>query len=74
MPDAVWSSKEIERFLKSKGFKLARQKGSHQQFVGYVEGVKKRVTVMANQKYFTPKTMKSMIEQSGLDKKKWKKK
>ncbi len=71
MPKANWSSKEIENFLKSKGFELTRQKGSHKQFVGYVGGVKRRVTVIANQKYFTPKTMKSMIEQSGLNNEDW---
>ncbi len=71
MPKTLWSSKDVESFLKSRGFKLTRQKGSHKQFVGYVGGVKRRVTVIANQKYFTPKTMKSMIEQSGLSKEEW---
>jgi predicted RNA binding protein YcfA (HicA-like mRNA interferase family) len=69
----MWSSKEVEKFLKSQGFNLVRQRGSHQQFVGYIRGIKKRVTVMANQKHFTPKTMKSMIEQSGIDEQDWKK-
>jgi predicted RNA binding protein YcfA (HicA-like mRNA interferase family) len=73
MPKVLWSSKDVEKFLKRKGFKFVRQKGSHKQYVGYVEGIKRRVTVIANQKYFAPKTIKSMIEQSGLNKEEWKK-
>ena len=60
------SSKDIEKILKLHGFVLSRQKGSHQQFVGFVGGQKRRVTVIANQKSFAPGTLKSMIRQSGL--------
>jgi len=60
------SSKDIEKILKAHGFILSRQKGSHQQFVGFVHGQKRRVTVIANQKSFASGTLKSMIRQSGL--------
>ena len=60
------SSKDVEKILKRHGFVLSRQKGSHQQFVGFVDGKKRRVTVIANQKSFAPGTLKSMIRQSGL--------
>ena len=60
------SSKDIEKILKRHGFTLSRQKGSHQQFVGFIHGEKRRVTVVANQKDFAPGTLKSMIRQSGI--------
>ena len=39
--------------------------------MGYVKGQKMRVTVIVNQKRFAPKTLKSMIEQSGLSEREW---
>lgn len=60
------SSKNVERILKKNNFTLSRQKGSHQQFVGYVKGKKRRVT-----KNFAPRTLKSMILQSGLSEQEW---
>ena len=60
------SSKDIEKVLKRHDFVLSRQKGSHQQFVGFIHGRKRRVTVIAHQKSFAPGTLKSMIRQSGL--------
>lgn len=60
------SSRDIEKILKAHGFVLSRQKGSHQQFVGFIRCKKRRVTVIANQKSFAPGTLKSMIRQSGL--------
>ena len=66
------SSRDIEKILSRHGFILSRQKGSHQQFVGFIHGKKRRVTVIANQKSFTPGTLKSMIRQSGLDEKEFK--
>ena len=60
------SSKDIEKVLQRHGFILSRQKGSHQQFVGFIHSKKRRVTVIANQKSFATGTLKSMIRQSGL--------
>ena len=65
------SSKDVERILKKNNFTLSRRKGSHQQFVGYVKGKKRRVTVIVNQKHFAPRTLKSMILQSGLSQQEW---
>ena len=60
------SSKDVERILRKNGFELVSQKGSHKQFKGVVGGRKRRVTVLADRKNFHPKTLKSMIRQSGL--------
>jgi predicted RNA binding protein YcfA (HicA-like mRNA interferase family) len=65
------SSKDVERILKKNNFTLSRQKGSHQQFVGYVKGKKRRVTVIVNQKNFASRTLNSMILQFGLSEQEW---
>ncbi|MDI6735037.1 MAG: type II toxin-antitoxin system HicA family toxin [bacterium] len=65
------SSEEVERILKKNNFILTRQKGSHQQFVGYVQGRKRRVTVIGNQRNFAPGTLKSIILQSGISEQEW---
>lgn len=65
------NSKEVEKILLRNGFKLTRTKGSHQQFQGVVKDQKRRVTVIAKQKRFTPKTTASMIRQSGLSEDEW---
>jgi len=64
-------SKNIERILRRYGFLLDRSKGSHQQFVGFVRGKKRRVTVVTRQDRFTVKTLASMIRQSGLSEQEW---
>lgn len=64
-------SRKAERTLRRYGFVLDRTKGSHQQFVGYVRGQKRRVTVVADQDRFTTKTLASMIRQSGLSEQEW---
>ncbi len=66
MPKVNISSSGIERTLKRYGFSLISQKGSHQQFKGIVNGIKRRVTVLANKRDFDIKTFQSMVRQSGL--------
>jgi predicted RNA binding protein YcfA (HicA-like mRNA interferase family) len=65
------SSRDVERILHKRGFKLSRQRGRHQQFVGYTKGRKRRVTVLSHQKDFAPGTIRSMIQQSGLTREEW---
>jgi len=65
------SSEDVEKILKKNNFTLNRGRGSHQQFIGYVKGNKRRITVIANQKSFAPKTINSMILQSGLSEQEW---
>jgi predicted RNA binding protein YcfA (HicA-like mRNA interferase family) len=66
VPRAKITSKEVEKVLKKYGFVLVGQKGSHQQFKGTINGVKRRVTVLDNKKDFDIKTFQSMVRQSGL--------
>ena len=52
------SSVDIEKILRRHGFKLSRQKGSHQQFVGFIKGKKRRVTLVAGRRDFPQRTVK----------------
>jgi len=65
------SSQEVARILEKFGFTISRQRGSHIQYVGVIKGIKRKVTLVSNQRSFTPKTMKSMIEQSGFTEDDW---
>lgn len=65
------TSRDVERILFRHGFTRDRMSGSHQQFVGLVRNEKRRVTVIARQKRFAPKTLATMIRQSGLSEKEW---
>jgi len=65
------TSREVERVLLKAGFRMARQAGSHQQFVGFIKGEKRRVTVIADKKSFKLSTLKAMIRQSGLSEAEW---
>ncbi len=65
------TSQEVERILNRYGFLLKHTAGSHQQFVGFVRGRKRKVTVIKNQKRFAPKTLASMLRQSGLTEQEW---
>jgi predicted RNA binding protein YcfA (HicA-like mRNA interferase family) len=66
MPKVNIPSSEIEMVLRRQGFRQVSQKGSHQQFKGVEDGIKRRVTVLANKRDFDIKTFQSMVRQSGL--------
>lgn len=65
------TSRDVEMILSRHGFTRDRTSGSHQQFVGFVRNEKRRVTVIARQKRFAPKTLATMIRQSGLSENEW---
>ena len=69
MPRINITSKEVEKVLRKYGFVFVGQKGSHKQYKGTINGVKKRVTVLDNKKDFDVKTFQSMVRQSGFEEK-----
>lgn len=62
--------KEIISILEKNGFSKSRTNGSHAQYKGFINGETKLVTVICNHlnEVPDPKTFKSMIRQSGLEK------
>ena len=67
-----WTYDEVTTVLKDNGFKLNHIRGSHHYYVGYVDGRMHQVSVARHgNKAFKPRTLKSMIAQSGLQKSAW---
>ena len=57
---------EVVSILKTRGFTLKDQQGSHEQYEGIVNDRKKKVTVDKNDAPYNDFIIKSMISQSGL--------
>jgi predicted RNA binding protein YcfA (HicA-like mRNA interferase family) len=61
-----FTSKEIIKILKQKGFELDRSKGSHQIFIHPVKG--NRVVVPMHNRDLPIGTFLSILKQAGIDK------
>ncbi len=67
-----WTFRDVERFLKRNQFSLNHTRGSHYYFIGSTNGTVRQVCVPHhNSKVLHPKTMKSIIDQSGVGKDTW---
>jgi predicted RNA binding protein YcfA (HicA-like mRNA interferase family) len=68
-----WTYRDVVRFLRVHDFVILREgKGSHTLLVGTVSGTRHLVTVFYHaQKTFHPKTLKSMVRQSGIPLEQW---
>jgi predicted RNA binding protein YcfA (HicA-like mRNA interferase family) len=69
-----WTYRDVTTFLKEHGFEFQQSlKGSHQGWVkpGETDEPNRRVEVHIPRDSYQPKTLKSMIRQSGIDEAKW---
>lgn len=68
-----WTFGEIVRFLKKHGFMYSYARGSHHFYIGFQEGLSRQVMVPfhGNNKTLKPRTMRSIILQSGISKEDW---
>ncbi len=74
MPKGVlnWKFSDVTAVLRENGFFLNHIKGSHYFYVGYIDGKARQACVPKHGNVaIKPRTLKGIIEQSGLDKKKW---
>jgi len=74
MPNGInnWKYKEVKKVLLENGFSLSRAKGSHHQYAGFYNKRLRVVTVPYHgSKSITPRTMKSIMTQSGISKQEW---
>lgn len=74
MPRGIfnWTFRDVEIFLKDRGFVLKNTHGSHFYYVGHVGGVMRIVCVPFHGKTaIKPRTMSGIIVQSGISKKDW---
>ena len=67
-----WSFKDVERFLKAHGFILHHIRGSHHYFKGFVAGALRMTHVQYHgSDAIHPKTLGSIIQQSGISEEEW---
>lgn len=75
MPNGVfnWTFDDVVRVLKENGFRLNHIRGSHFYFTGIYDAVLRQVCVPKHGKVaLKPRTLKSIIIQSGLPDNMWK--
>lgn len=67
-----WKAAEVIRFLKSYRFVHSHTRGSHFYYIGEVDGKKRQVTIsFHSSESIHPKTMKSIVRQSGISETEW---
>ena len=67
-----WTFRNVEAFLKEKGFKLNYTNASHFYYTGYQNGILRNVCVpFHGNKSIKPRTLKGIILQSGINQKEW---
>ncbi|OGG77333.1 hypothetical protein A3B35_00205 [Candidatus Kaiserbacteria bacterium RIFCSPLOWO2_01_FULL_54_24] len=67
-----WTFRDVEKFLRSKGFVLDHVRGSHHYFRGFVEGHLQMTHVQFHgSDSIHPKTLGSIIKQSGISENEW---
>jgi len=67
-----WTFKDVESFLREHGFSLHHTRGSHHYYRGVVDGRLKMTHVQYHgSNSIHPKTLGSIIAQSGIPEEKW---
>lgn len=74
MPHGIrnWTFDDVVKFLKKHDFVYNYARGSHHFYIGFQGGVSRQVLVpFHGKKSINPRTMKSIIIQSGILQEKW---
>ncbi len=74
MPKGIlnWNFYDVEKFLHKYGFRVNHVRGSHHYFVAVVGGITRQVLVSFHgSRAICPKTIKSIITQSGISRAEW---
>jgi len=74
MPNGLrnWTYKDVISFLKRKGFKfLQEREGSHEAWISQDKKFVVEVNFIQGKKSYPPRTLETMIRQSGISKKEW---
>ncbi len=67
-----WSFRDIKHFLEQHNFHLNHIEGSHYFYTGSYRGVVRQVSIpFHGSKTIHPKTMKSIVRQSGVPQEEW---
>lgn len=74
MPNGLlnWKFSDVEKFLKKRSFILNHTRGSHYYYTGYYNKETRQVCVpFHGSKTIKPRTMRSIVVQSGIPPKEW---
>jgi len=74
MPNRLlnWTFRDVESFLKERGFRLNYTNASHYYYIGSKNRVLRNVCVPFHaQKSIKPRTLKGIILQSGIKQEEW---
>ena len=67
-----WNASQVMKFLKSRSFTHTHTRGSHFYYTAKIHGFDRQVCVPVHSgDSIHPKTLKSIIRQSGLSEKDW---
>ena len=67
-----WTAEDVVRFLKAHDFSLNHTRGSHYYYVGRAGGKLRQVSVpFHGSRALKPRTLKSIIRQSGISQAEW---
>jgi predicted RNA binding protein YcfA (HicA-like mRNA interferase family) len=67
-----WTFHDVVRFLKDKKFRHSYTHGSHYYYIGSYNGIMRQVSVpFHGSKSIKPRTMKSIVAQSGMSQEEW---
>jgi predicted RNA binding protein YcfA (HicA-like mRNA interferase family) len=67
-----WSFSDVKHFLVHRGFHLNHIEGSHYFYIGSYNGVIRQISVpFHGSEAIHPKTMKSIVRQSGISQEEW---
>ena len=67
-----WTFKDVVDFLKENGFRETHTRGSHFYYLGHFGGEARQTHVQFHgNKSIRPRTLKSVIRQSGIPQEKW---
>ncbi|MFA5013424.1 MAG: hypothetical protein WC520_02550 [Candidatus Paceibacterota bacterium] len=67
-----WTYKDVKTFLKEKGFVFYKEKeGSHEAWISVDEKFVVEINFIRGKDSYPPRTLETMIRQSGISKKSW---
>ena len=67
-----WTAEDVIRFLKEYKFAHIYTKGSHMFYLGYYDGQPRQVCIpFHGKREIKPRTLKGVIQQSGIPQKEW---
>lgn len=74
MPSGLknWTCRDVKAFLKERGFYFYEQrKGSHEAWISQDNKYMVEINIITGSESYPPRTLETMIRQSGISKNEW---